>query len=73
MYYFPFGNVDADEGGLRETSAKYILITSAALKEFPQIIFSAKQPLSSRLPLSLCEMEAGLPCAGLCTVCSLCN
>ena len=51
MYYFPFGDVDAGEGGLRETGAESTLITSATLREFPQVIFSAKQHLSSRSPL----------------------
>lgn len=57
MYRSPFHEVYVDEGGLRETSTQCILITPAALKEFPQIIFSTEQapshpphPHESRLP-----------------------
>lgn len=35
IYHSPFDEVYVDEAGLRETSAQCILITSAALKEFP--------------------------------------
>lgn len=73
MHHSPFSDVYVDEGGLRETSTKYVLITSAALKEFPQLIFCAEQPPFTSLPLLLCEMEAGLQCVGVCTVCPLCN
>lgn len=47
MHHSPFGDVYVDGGGLKETSTKPILITSAALKEFLQIIFSKRslQPL----------------------------
>lgn len=34
MYYFFFSDVYVDEGGLRETSIKYILIIFVVLKEF---------------------------------------
>lgn len=44
MHHSPFDEVYVDERVSRETSTQYILITSAALKEFPQVIFSAKQP-----------------------------
>lgn len=42
IHHSPFDEIYVDEGELRETSAQCILITSAALKEFLQIIFSAK-------------------------------
>lgn len=57
---FPSHEVHVDDGGSRETSTQCILITSAALKEFPQIIFSAlhpPHPPGSRLPC------AGAQCA----------
>lgn len=41
MHHSAFSDVFVDEVGSREMSTKYILITFAALKEFPQIIISS--------------------------------